>query len=126
MRTRFPPLPLPEAKTVRLYHRRMSDPKSLGRYQVRGVLGKGAMGLVYDGYDAKLKRRVAIKTIQTSTLDEATARHYEKRFRREVRAVARLNHPHIVQMVEARQDRKSTRLNSSHPSTSYAVFCLKK
>jgi serine/threonine-protein kinase len=78
----------------------MSNPKSLGRYQVRGVLGKGAMGLVYDGYDAKLKRRVAIKTIQTSTLDEATARHYEKRFRREVRAVARLNHPHIVQVYD--------------------------
>ena len=78
----------------------MADPKSLGRYEVRGVLGKGAMGLVYDGYDAKLKRRVAIKTIRTSTLDEATARHYEMRFRREVRAVARLNHPNIVQVYD--------------------------
>jgi len=58
------------------------------------------MGLVYDGYDAKLKRRVAIKTIQTSTLDEATAKHYEMRFRREVRAVARLNHPNIVQVYD--------------------------
>jgi eukaryotic-like serine/threonine-protein kinase len=78
----------------------MTEPKSLGRYEIRGVLGKGAMGLVYDGYDAKLKRRVAIKTIRTSTLDEATARHYEMRFRREVRAVARLNHPHIVQVYD--------------------------
>jgi serine/threonine-protein kinase len=74
--------------------------KSLGRYQVRGVLGKGAMGLVYEGYDATLNRRVAIKTIQTSDLDEATAKHYEKRFQREVRAVARLNHPHIVQVYD--------------------------
>src|SRR5690348_18131527 len=32
----------------------------------------------------------------------------------------------IVCPVETRQDRKSTRLNSSHPSISYAVFCLKK
>ena len=78
----------------------MAEPKSLGRYEVRGVLGKGAMGLVYDGYDAKLKRRVAIKTIRTSTLDEAMAKHYEMRFRREVRAVARLNHPNIVQVYD--------------------------
>jgi serine/threonine-protein kinase len=78
----------------------MAELKSLGRYEIRGVLGKGAMGLVYDGYDAKLARRVAIKTIQTAALDEATARHYEMRFRREVRAVARLNHPHIVQVYD--------------------------
>jgi serine/threonine-protein kinase len=76
------------------------QPKSLGRYQIRGVLGKGAMGLVYDGHDATLERRVAIKTIQTRDLDEATAKHYEKRFQREVRAVARLNHPHIVQVYD--------------------------
>jgi serine/threonine protein kinase len=74
--------------------------KSLGRYQIRGVLGKGAMGLVYDGFDPKLNRRVAIKTILTRTLDEATARHYAMRFRREVRAVARLNHPNIVQVYD--------------------------
>src|SRR5258708_1806242 len=54
------------------------------------------MGLVYDGHDAQLDRRVAIKTILTRNLDEATAKHYEMRFRREVRAVARLNHPNIV------------------------------
>jgi serine/threonine protein kinase len=78
----------------------VSGLKSLGRYQIRGVLGKGAMGLVYDGHDATLKRRVAIKTIRTRDLDEATAQHYQKRFQREVRAVARLNHPHIVQVYD--------------------------
>ncbi len=74
--------------------------KSLGRYEVRGVLGKGAMGLVYDGHDSQLDRRVAIKTILTRNLDEATAKHYEMRFRREVRAVERLNHPNIVQVYD--------------------------
>lgn len=78
----------------------MKQPKSLGRYQIKGVLGKGAMGLVYDGLDPTLDRRVAIKTILTSTLDEATARHYSMRFKREVRAVARLNHPNIVQVYD--------------------------
>jgi serine/threonine protein kinase len=77
-----------------------SELKSLGRYAIKGVLGKGAMGLVYDGHDATLDRRVAIKTILTRNLDEATAKHYEMRFRREVRAVARLNHPHIVQVYD--------------------------
>jgi serine/threonine-protein kinase len=74
--------------------------KSLGRYRIQGVLGKGAMGLVYDGLDPTLARRVAIKTILTSTLDEATAKHYAMRFMREVRAVARLNHPNIVQVYD--------------------------
>jgi len=78
----------------------MKQPKSLGRYQIKGVLGKGAMGVVYDGVDPKLERRVAIKTIRTTTLDEATAKHYAMRFEREVRAVARLNHPNIVQVYD--------------------------
>ena len=78
----------------------MNELKTLGRYQIRGVLGKGAMGLVYDAHDPKLDRRVAIKTILTRALDEATARHYSMRFKREVRAVARLNHPNIVQVYD--------------------------
>src|SRR5438874_584526 len=80
--------------------RDVNEPKSLGRYQIKGVLGKGAMGLVYDGLDPSLDRRVAIKTILTSTLDEATARQYSLRFKREVRAVARINHPNIVQVYD--------------------------
>ena len=80
--------------------RGMGELKSLSRYRIQGVLGKGAMGLVYDGLDPTLERRVAIKTILTSTLDESTAKHYSMRFKREVRAVARLNHPNIVQVYD--------------------------
>lgn len=78
----------------------MDQPKTLGRYQVQGVLGKGAMGLVYDGLDPGLNRRVAIKTILVKQLDEEMARLYSKRFEREVRAVARLNHRNIVQVYD--------------------------
>jgi serine/threonine protein kinase len=74
--------------------------KSLGRYQIHGVLGKGAMGLVYDGLDPNLNRRVAIKTILTRKLDPEAARMISVRFEREVRAVARLNHPNIVQVYD--------------------------
>ena len=47
--------------------------KSLGRYEIKGVLGQGAMGLVYDGHDPKLNRRVAIKTILTRKLSPEAA-----------------------------------------------------
>jgi serine/threonine protein kinase len=78
--------------------------KQLGRYEIKGVLGKGAMGLVYDGLDPTLNRRVAIKTILTRNLDAGTAKQYAMRFQREVRAVARINHPNIVQVYDFGQD----------------------
>jgi serine/threonine protein kinase len=74
--------------------------KSLGRYKIKGVLGQGAMGLVYDAVDPKLDRRVAIKTILTQKLSAEAARMAKVRFEREVRAVARLNHPNIVQVYD--------------------------
>jgi eukaryotic-like serine/threonine-protein kinase len=74
--------------------------KTLGRYKIQGVLGKGAMGLVYDAIDPNLDRRVAIKTILTRKLDPEAARMISVRFEREVRAVARLNHRNIVQVYD--------------------------
>src|SRR4029079_6368977 len=82
----------------------MAEIKTLGRYKISGVLGKGAMGLVYDGLDPTLNRRVAIKNILTRKLDESTAKHYAMRFQREVRAVARINHPNIVQVYDFGQE----------------------
>ena len=78
----------------------MSSPelKMLGRYKIERVLGKGAMGVVYEGFDPRLSRRVAIKTILKTHLDEQTAKDYSMRFVREAQAVARLNHPNIVQV----------------------------
>ncbi|MCE2945437.1 MAG: serine/threonine protein kinase, partial [Betaproteobacteria bacterium] len=71
--------------------------KSLGRFEIVRVLGKGAMGIVYEGRDPKLNRRVAIKTIlRSAIMDEEAARDYAARFVREAQAVARLTHPNIV------------------------------
>lgn len=77
----------------------MAELKKLGRYELRRVLGKGAMGVVYEGFDPMLSRRVAVKTIlRSAALDEDTARSYSERFVREAKAVGRLNHPNIVQV----------------------------
>jgi serine/threonine protein kinase len=74
--------------------------KTLGRYNIERVLGKGAMGVVYEGLDPRLGRRVAIKTILKSHLDDNTAKDFARRFVREAQAVARLNHPNIVQVYD--------------------------
>ena len=77
----------------------MAELSRLGRYELRRVLGKGAMGVVYEGFDPALGRRVAVKTILKSVaIDDETARSYSERFVREAKAVARLNHPNIVQV----------------------------
>ena len=74
--------------------------KRIGRYDIERVLGTGAMGVVYEGRDTRLHRKVAIKTILKSALDSDSAKEYSMRFRREAQAVARLNHPNIVQVFD--------------------------
>ena len=74
--------------------------KRIGRYDIERVLGEGAMGVVYEGRDTRLHRKVAIKTILKSALDSASSREYSMRFAREAQAVARLNHPNIVQVFD--------------------------
>ncbi|HLX80207.1 MAG TPA: serine/threonine-protein kinase, partial [Burkholderiales bacterium] len=79
----------------------MAELSKLGRYQLRRVLGRGAMGVVYEGFDPNLERRVAVKTIlKAAALDEETERAYSERFVKEAKAVARLSHPNIVQVYD--------------------------
>ncbi|MDI1339855.1 serine/threonine-protein kinase [Polaromonas sp.] len=73
----------------------------LGRYDIIRVLGKGAMGLVYEARDPNLDRRVAIKTIKVENLSEEAAAEYEARFRTEAHSAARLQHPHIVSVYDS-------------------------
>jgi serine/threonine protein kinase len=81
--------------------------KQLGRYDLTRVLGKGAMGIVYEGLDPKLHRKVAIKTILKGHMDDDEAsKEYSMRFMREAQAVARLNHPHIVQVYDFGEEKE--------------------
>lgn len=67
----------------------------LGRYEVLGELGQGAMGIVYKARDPLIDRVVAIKTINLGLAQEEKE-EYEGRFYQEARAAGRLNHPNIV------------------------------
>ena len=69
---------------------------NLGKYEIRGTLGRGAMGLVYDGWDPLIHRQVAIKTVRLAGADDEEATEGLARFRREAQAAGRLSHPNIV------------------------------
>ncbi len=76
----------------------MDDAKlvSLGKYEIRRTLGRGAMGTVYEGWDPAIARKVAIKTVRIPDASDTDAQEELARFRREAQAAGRLNHPSIV------------------------------
>lgn len=78
----------------------LSMPETIGKYQVEGVLGRGAMGVVYKGYDPYIKRYVAIKTIHNKLLDTEIGDELLARFSKEAEAVGRLTHPNIVSIYD--------------------------
>ena len=71
--------------------------QTIGPYTLEKRIGAGGMGEVYQAYDRRLERWVAIKLIRPEHMDNATVR---ERFRREARAAARLSHPSIVQIYD--------------------------
>jgi serine/threonine protein kinase len=73
-------------------------PERIGRYRVLSLLGEGGMGVVYAALDESLGRRIAVKTIREP---DPSA---QKRFRREARAAATVNHPHVCQLFEIGED----------------------
>ena len=75
----------------------MAEPTQIDRYEVRGVLGSGAMGTVYRGWDPKLQREVAIKVLAEQFARQPKAR---ERFKREVQAIAALKHSNVVEIYD--------------------------
>lgn len=83
----------------------MNVPAALGRYQVTGTLGEGAMGVVYKGFDPGIGRDVALKTIRRHLMSGADAGEAAlARFRNEARAAGRLLHPGIVAVYDFGED----------------------
>ena len=73
----------------------------LGDYVILSPLGQGGMGTVYRARHQRMDRIVALKVLPRSTAHDPQVAN---RFRREIRAVARLSHPHIVAAHDAGED----------------------
>ncbi len=74
-------------------------PRQIARFAVLRELGRGAMGVVYAGYDEELDRRVAIKLVDHG--DPTSASLGRNQLLREAQALARLTHPNVVAVFEA-------------------------
>ncbi len=82
----------------------MAEISNLGKYEVRREIGRGAMGVVYEGYDPLIKRLVALKVIRADQLKTEDSGAVIARFRREAQAAGRLTHPNIVSIYEFGED----------------------
>ena len=79
------------------------EKKKIGRYEIRGTLGKGAMGAVYKGWDTRLELDVAIKVLLPGN-DETNRTEEITRFLREVKISRNLKHPNIVAVYDVGDD----------------------
>ena len=71
--------------------------KRIGRFEVRGELGRGAQSVVHLGFDPQLQREIAIKTLHFATHDP----EHKDSLLDEARTVSRMRHPSIVPIFEA-------------------------
>jgi eukaryotic-like serine/threonine-protein kinase len=94
------PEPSPNPDSRETAQPREGLPVRIGHYAIARKLGEGGMGIVYAARDERLERTVALKTI-SSLADGDTAR---KRFWREARAAASVNHPNVCQIHEIGED----------------------
>jgi len=85
----------------------MQAPARLGKYLIRRELGRGAMGVVYEGYDPMIERAVAIKVLRIDDGNAELGAELRTRFRREAQAGGRLGHPGIVAVYEYGEDETS-------------------
>ncbi|WP_146157760.1 protein kinase domain-containing protein [Enhygromyxa salina] len=73
-------------------HRQLAVGERFAGFEVRGILGHGAMGVVYDAWDPAAERRVALKLLRSPS------RRAAERVLRDARALARLGHPAVVRI----------------------------
>jgi formylglycine-generating enzyme required for sulfatase activity/predicted Ser/Thr protein kinase len=96
-RPRLPPTMLDDSRVPALDFlgpsQNLGELGRLGRYEVRGIIGIGGMGIVFEAVDPALNRTVAIKVMAAPLATNATAR---RRFTREAQAAAAVKHDHVV------------------------------
>jgi serine/threonine-protein kinase len=87
-----------------------------GRYRLDAQVGRGGMSIVYRAFDVVLERPVAIKLMHREIAADSDQL---ERFRREARAVAQLNHPQIVTVIDAGEESAT---DGEHPVSPYIVL----
>ncbi len=75
---------------------RVRDPVRLSRYLLLRPLGSGGTGVVYDGYDPELARRVAVKVLRAGRKNLESVARARARFVREAQSIARLSHSNVI------------------------------
>src|SRR5580765_264858 len=81
----------------------MMSLQTVGRYEITGELGRGAMGVVYKALDPTIGRTVALKTMRLD-VHGLDAQEMVRRFQNEARAAGVLNHPNIVTIYDAGEE----------------------
>ncbi|MEY3966836.1 MAG: Stk1 family Ser/Thr kinase, partial [Actinomycetota bacterium] len=89
-----------------------------GRYRIGQLVGRGGMAEVYEGYDTRLGRTVAIKLLKSDLANDAS---FEAKFRQEAQASARMAHPTIVRVYDAGEE-ETTDENGNPRKTPYIVM----
>jgi serine/threonine-protein kinase len=67
--------------------------KTLGKYEIISLIGKGGMSSVYLAHQQSMERQVALKVLPPHLMSDET---FLKRFQREVKTVAKMQHPRII------------------------------
>lgn len=75
------------------------------RYEIRGKIGQGGLGLVYKAYDFRMNREVAIKRITDNTEDTSLPEEATRQLLKEAGSLASLQHPNIVTIYDVGQDK---------------------
>lgn len=79
----------------------------IDRYEIKGIIGRGSMGIVYEGHDPRLDRKIAVKVLRTDIGDFDDIDEFILRFKREARTAASLSHPNIVTIHDLGENSKS-------------------
>ena len=77
--------------------------ETIGHYRIRRKIGQGAMGVVYEAWDDRLERPVAVKTMHEAT----ESKDARSRLWREARSLARMNHPNVCQVFDVLEEGES-------------------
>ena len=93
-----------------------------GRYRIGQLVGRGGMAEVYEGYDTRLGRTVAIKLLKSDLANDA---NFEAKFRQEAQASARMAHPSIVRIYDAGEE-ESADQNGNVVKTPFIIMELVK